>query len=142
MGKVSEIIRGDLVKLDNGITVKFQDVIAPPADHPHKGLKCFGEKSQKFLTDLLQEKEILLIKDRMSAPEKKNKIIRYVFLLEKEHDPTFINQYLIEKGYAKFYPEEDIKSGKYWDVLSRTQETVYKTPIGAWRACAGELFFR
>lgn len=138
IGKVKKVIRGDLIELDNQIQVKLQDIIAPPPNHPHKGLACFGKNSKKFLEDLILNQKVLLIKDRISPPENHHKITRHVFIIEKENQ-TLLNLFLIQKGHAKFSPAKSTKSGKFWKVLAQNQNNIYKNPQGSWKKCATEL---
>ena len=138
IGQVVDVKRGNLLVLNNGILVHLQDISVPPIDHPHKGLACFGEKSQKFLENLVLNKRIFLEKDRFSPPEKGRIISRYVYLsnnYDNSPQKISINQTLIEQGFGKFYPNKKIKSGKFWKKFKEIQENTYNHPSGAWEEC-------
>lgn len=138
VGIVQKVISGNSIKLSNGLKIKLLGINVPSPNEEEKGLKCFGTYSKKYLEHLILYKQIFLEKD-ISDLNKQKELQRYVYLphYNKAQTQTFINQKMIEEGFAKSnWPNRDEKFKKQFEKI---QKEVYKNPKGAWVYCLSEI---
>ena len=90
---VSRIIDGDTFETNSGEKVRLVGINAPEISD------IYGEEAKKYLSELISEKEIDLITDKISNNQDRyNRSLRYVYL-----NGIDINKKMISEGYAVAY---------------------------------------
>lgn len=114
----SRVIDGDTFVLQDGSRVRLIGM-----DTPEKG-EYYFEEAKMALNSMIMGKCMVLTKD-VSETDIYNRLLRYVYV-----DGIFVNEYLVEQGYAKSYPyEPDVK---YQDVFEAAQERAMEKKLGIW----------
>ncbi len=130
--KVTNVVDGDTIKLDNGKVVRYIGIDTPETVHPSKPVQCFGKEASAKNKELVEGKEVTLVKD-VSETDKYGRILRYVYVGD-----IFINDYLVRNGYANSssYPP-DIK---YQEQFRKAEEEARNNKRGLWAddACKSE----
>lgn len=123
--KVKRVIDGDTFVLDNNQKVRLIGINAPESDD------CYASESTDIAIQLLEGKEVFLEKDTTET-DKHERLLRYAYV-----DNIFINEYLVEEGYAKVaINPPDIK---YKNKLSEAEIIAKENNNGLWGYCQGEL---
>ncbi len=113
----TSIIDGDTIKLENGETVRLIGIDAPELSQPG------GEKSRKYLAQLILSKRITLEKGYQDR-DKYNRLLRYVYI-----GNICINEEMIRQGYAEArYLTDPLR--EYYIHLEMEAETA---KAGLWR---------
>ena len=97
MHKVTEVIDGDTVVLDNGEHVRYLGIDTPEIHHPTKPKQCYGEEAAKRNQELVEGKYVFLERDKEDR-DKYNRLLRYVYV-----GFTSINAELVREGFAYSY---------------------------------------
>ncbi len=126
--KVTNVVDGDTVKLEDGRVVRYIGIDAPETVHPQKPVQCFGKEASQLNEELVENKEVWLEKD-ISETDKYGRILRYVYVLENDN-LIMVNKVLVEKGYAhaSSYPP-DIK---YQEEFRKLEEEAQQNKVGLW----------
>lgn len=95
--KVTNVVDGDTIDISTGERVRYIGVDTPETKHPAKPVQCFGKEASEKNKELVQDKEVRLIKD-VSDKDKYGRLLRYVYI-PGEND-FFVNDYLAREGYA------------------------------------------
>ncbi|NJS40804.1 hypothetical protein HC766_00145 [Candidatus Gracilibacteria bacterium] len=77
--KVNRVIDGDTIVLEDGRTIRLLNVDTPETKKPGVPIMCYGTESSKFLTALLEERQVQLIKDEEST-DRYGRDLRFVYL--------------------------------------------------------------
>ncbi len=98
--KVSQVIDGDTVVLENNERVRYIGIDCPEIAHNDKECEFFGEKAKQANKRLVDGKIIALYFDKQKRDVYK-RILAYVFI-----DTIFVNAQLVKNGFAgaKSYP--------------------------------------
>lgn len=130
---VQRAVDGDTIELTGGTKVRYIGVNTPETHHPTKGVQCFGKEAAAFNGQLVAGKRVLLTKD-VSETDRYGRLLRFVYL----EDGTFINKFLLEKGYAEVltYPPDISKSKEFLAVQSEARAA----RIGLWGVCSSTIF--
>jgi micrococcal nuclease len=96
--RVSRVVDGDTLILDNGETVRLIGVDAPEAHHPEVPVQRFGTEATEFLRRLAQGFECTLEYEPSQIRDKYGRLLAYVFVEER-----LINAEMIRRGYAYAY---------------------------------------
>ena len=125
---VAEVIDGDTIVIEKNIEIRLISV-----DAPEKG-ECFYQEAKDALTGLVQGKYVTFEKD-FEAKDNFGRLLRYVSLVEENPflANTFVNKYLIEKGYAGLMPKTINR--EYWDTLEYARNQARLKNIGIWSVC-------
>lgn len=131
---VSKVVDGDTIKLESGETIRYIGIDTPETKHPNKPVQCFGREASTKNIELVEGKTILMERD-ISETDRYGRLLRYIYLPNPEatDEAIFVNEYLIEQGYAHLltYPP-DVK----YDSLLRDAETrAREENKGLWGAC-------
>lgn len=132
-GKVIEVISGHQIKLQNGAKVQLLGINVP--EKQEEGIEqCFSQQSKQYLESLILGRTVILRADRVDF-NRHGVLLRYIYLpsWRKNSDEFFINQHLIESGYAKSAWEG--KNEKYKETFEALQQKIYQEPKGAWSYC-------
>lgn len=131
---IVNVIDGDTVELENGEKVRYIGVDTPETKHPRKKVECYGKEAAKKNKELVLNKEVLLEKD-VSERDRYERLLRYIYLPNPnaETEAIFVNELLIEQGYAQVisYPPDV----KYKDLLLKAQKKAQTEGIGLWKNC-------
>ena len=116
---VTRVIDGDTLEIASGQIVRLIGIDAPEVS------ECYGDPATQFLKNLLENREISLEKD-VSEMDKYKRLLRYVYL-----DDLFVNEYLVNEGYAKAenYPPDV----KYQELFKLAETSAKKAKRGLWK---------
>jgi micrococcal nuclease len=130
--RVKNVIDGDTIKLENGDVIRYIGINTPETKHPSKPQECFGQEASKKNEELVEGKEVTLVKD-VSETDRYNRLLRYVYV-----EDIFVNDYLVKQGFANAssYPPDV----KYQDQFRESEQDARENKRGLWAddACAVE----
>jgi micrococcal nuclease len=129
---VSHVSDGDTfaVKMNGkSETVRMIGIDTPETKDPRTTVQCFGVAASNKTKELLAGKSVRLEADPQSDNrDKYQRLLRYVYL----PDGTFLNQYLVEQGYAFAYtlfPNSKLDQFRAWEQEARANNR------GLWAGC-------
>jgi endonuclease YncB( thermonuclease family) len=129
---VSHVVDGDTIDVTQGSSrerVRLIGIDTPETKDPRKPVQCFGEAAAAKTGSLVQGKSVRLEADPADDNrDKYGRLLRYVYL----PDGTFVNQVLVEQGYAFAYtvfPNSKLDQFRAWEHEARTQNR------GLWAGC-------
>ena len=132
--RVDKVIDGDTIIIEGDQRVRYIGVDTPETVHPNKPVQCFGREASSINKILVEGKEVYLEKD-VSNTDRYDRLLRYVYLPNPDStaEAIFVNEYLIEQGYAKVitYPPDV----KYHDIFLEAERSARKENIGLWGKC-------
>ena len=135
--KVEKIIDGDTIELTTGQKVRYIGVNTPETRHPQKGVECFGKEAKERNKELLEGKDIYMKKD-ISETDRYGRLLRFIYLPKPNatNEALFVNQYLVEQGYAYTisYPPDISKN----EVFRQNQQFAETNNLGLWKECENE----
>ena len=130
--KVSKITDGDTFYVTTSSSEKFKirliGIDAP--ETRNVGVKVrkeyFGKEAKIYVTNLLKNKKVKLTFD-VQKTDRYGRVLAYVYL----ENGIFLNQYLVEKGYAvvsTFPPNV-----KYVEVFTKAEKLAKNKKLGLWK---------
>lgn len=125
--KVKWVIDGDTFILENNKTIRLKGIDTPELSHePGEKSQYFAKKAQKYLIKLIGRKDVIIKRQGITYDNYK-RVLAYVYL----PNGTFLNEHLIRKGYAFYFPHEDVEPtiGK---ILLHAQREAMKQKEGFW----------
>jgi len=131
--RVTRVIDGDTIVLNNGIKVRYIGMDTPEMPSlKAKKADCFAEKAKVENSELVLNKEVSLEKD-VSNTDQYKRWLRYVYVKNKDGQEIMVNVYLVENGYATLatYPPDV----KYVDLLKSAQILARNKGKGLWSEC-------
>jgi len=117
---------GDTIVLCDGRHVRYIGINAPEIPHDNHKAEAFGYAAKKYNQSLVRSKKVRLEFDK-EKHDRYGRFLAYIFLL----DGTFINEKMIEKGYA--YVLHLRPNVKYDNVLLKAQRDAMAAKKGMWR---------
>ena len=128
---VIRVIDGDSIIVDRDIEVRLIGIDAPESG------ECFFQESRDALIELINGKNVELKKD-ISGMDDFGRLLGYVFLpSDSEYeDEIFVNQYLLEQGYADVLPLGQDMAYRRFLTSSRNQAITKRK--GIWEACENQ----
>jgi micrococcal nuclease len=132
--KVSRVIDGDTIELENGKKVRYIGIDSPELHHPKKSVECFGKEAYEENKKLVEGKIVKLEKD-VSETDRYGRLLRYVFLSYPPSTPEalFVNKYLVNEGYA--YAATFPPDVMYSQYLLNAQQEARINNRGLWKSC-------
>lgn len=125
--KVTRVIDGDTIELENGQRVRYIGIDTPETVDPRKPIQCFGVESAKKNRELVEGKTVRLEKD-ITDKDKYGRLLRYVYLGD-----LFVNLELVKEGFAHSYTyPPDVK---YQAEILEAERQAREAKRGLWRAC-------
>lgn len=131
--KVTRVIDGDTFKAMIGaqeITVRVLGVNTPETVDPRKPPECYGKEASDEVKSLLEGRTVRLVQNpHREATDKYGRYLLYVY----RDDGLFLNEYLLQKGYAREYTV-----GRPYDMqveFRQIEATAKAAGRGLWRAC-------
>jgi micrococcal nuclease len=136
-GIVQRIVDGDTVRVlvgDESVSVRLIGINTPESVDPRREVECFGKESAAAMTSLVAGKIVhLKTDDSQLDRDRYGRWLRYIYL----EDGTFVNQKLVEDGYAAEYtydrPYIFQQEFKQAEAKARTERR------GLWQACASTV---
>ena len=128
--KVTNVIDGDTIILENGERVRYIGVDAPETHHPEKPVECFGREATQRNQELVEGQYVTLESDQ-SDRDQYSRLLRYVYV-----NDIFVNATLIEEGfaYSYYYPPDT----KHYQDLVNLELQAKEDNLGLWAACAAD----
>ncbi len=128
---VTRVIDGDTIEIEGKIKVRYIGVNTPEIYHDTTGKKtgeqCFADESYLENKKLVEGKTITLVRD-VSDKDKYGRLLRYVYI-----DDLFVNDYLIQNGFAKIMIiKPDIK---YALEFKQKEKEAKANNLGIWKEC-------
>lgn len=122
--KVTRIIDGDTIVLENGKIVRYIGIDTPELNVKKGKPECYALKAKKKNEELVFGKKVRLEKD-VSETDKYGRLLRYVYV-----DDVFVNEYLVKEGYATIltYPPDVA----YADLFLIAQQEAKENNRGLW----------
>ncbi len=103
--KVVWVIDGDTFVLKNKKVIRLKGIDTPEISHePNVKSQYFAKKAKRYLIKLIGRKYVI-IKRKGLTYDRYKRLVAYVYL----PDGTFLNEFLIKKGYAFYFPHKDIE---------------------------------
>ena len=96
--RVTRVLDGDTIVLDNGETVRLIGVDAPETHHPEIPVQRFGEEATEFLRRLVEGFECTLEYEPNNIRDQYGRLLAYVFVGDR-----LANAEIIRRGYAYAY---------------------------------------
>lgn len=133
--QVVKVLDGDTfqIKINKEIaTVRMLGIDTPETVDPRKGIQCYGKQASDKTKELLLGKYVSLSTDpSQDNTDKYGRILAYVNI----KDGIFINQYLLEYGYAREYKYKfNYQKRKEFKKLENLAK---KKKIGLWGSICG-----
>lgn len=130
---VTYVVDGDTfrAKVQNEeITIRMLGINTPETVDPRKSPECYGEQASLETKKLLQNKGVRLeLNPNREVLDKYGRYLTYVYL----EDGLLLNQYLIEKGFAKEYTYGTPHSMR--NTFKVIEKTARKEKKGLWGFC-------
>lgn len=117
--KVTRVIDGDTIELDNSEKIRFSGINTPETG------ECYYQEAKEKLEDTLLGKDVLLEKDR-TLTDKYGRELRYVYV-----DDMMVNSMMVEEGYARVFDKYKEDTKKY-EELKILEETAKSAMLGVW----------
>ena len=130
--KVSKITDGDTFYVTTSSSEKYKirliGIDAPETRNVGVNVRkeYFGTEAKIFVTQLLKNKKVKLIFD-VQKTDRYGRVLAYVYL----ENGIFLNQYLVEKGYAvvsTFPPNV-----KFVEKFTQAERNARKLKLGMWK---------
>jgi len=96
--RVSRVLDGDTIVLDNGETVRLIGVDAPETHHPEIPVQRFGEEATEFLKRFAEGFECTIEYEPDNIRDQYERLLAYVFV-----GGRLANAEIIQRGYAYAY---------------------------------------
>lgn len=132
---VKRVIDGDTIELSDGRKVRYIGIDTPELHHPNNKVQCFGKEAMEKNRELVEGKEIRLIRD-ISDTDRYKRLLRYIYIGDPSAgsgQATFINEYLVREGYARqstFPPDV-----AYVELFKAAAEEARMQNKGLWSLC-------
>lgn len=125
--KVTRVIDGDTIEIENGDRVRYLGIDTPETVDPRKPVQCFGVEASKKNKELVEGKTVRLEKD-ITDKDKYGRLLRYVYAGD-----IFVNFELVKQGFAFSYTyPPDVK---YQQEILAAQKEAREAKRGLWEAC-------
>lgn len=104
-------------------------------DAPEMG-ECYAEESKDALEKILIGQKLRITKD-ISGADNFGRLIRHVYVLNDsaQEDNIFVNKYMLENGFARYSPDENISKQRE---LQEAESVAKAKNAGLWAACKNE----
>lgn len=131
--QVSEVSDGDTISVDiagKKETIRLVGIDTPETRDPRTTVQCFGIAASSKTKELLNGSLVRLEADPESDDrDRYGRLLRYVYL----EDGTFINQLLVQEGYAFAYtlfPNSKLEDFRRWEAEAK------QNGRGLWSGCS------
>ena len=126
--KVTRVIDGDTIVIDTGEHIRYIGINTPEVETN----ECFATEASEINKNLVLGKTVKLEKD-ISETDKYGRLLRYVYVEDKNVGDNFINNELIKNGSARV---ETVKPDiKYESEFVTWQRFAKQNNLGLWGKC-------
>jgi micrococcal nuclease len=122
--KVTRVIDGDTIELENGDRVRYIGVDTPETVHPSKAVQFMGKEASEFNRKLVEGKDVRLEYD-VKKTDKYGRTLAYVYVGD-----LFVNAELVKRGYAQIMTIPP--NVMYQDLFLELQRGARKVKLGLW----------
>ncbi|HUQ30042.1 MAG TPA: thermonuclease family protein [Candidatus Paceibacterota bacterium] len=124
---VVRVVDGDTIDIEAGKRLRLLGV-----DAPQQGT-CYYDEAKTALKKLFENKDIRIEKDSTGV-DRYDRYLRYVYLPSEtpEVDDLFVEQWLLEKGYARVLAIAP--DTRYRDLLAHAEARARSSRIGLWNS--------
>ena len=132
--KVSRVIDGDTIELDDKQKVRYIGIDTPELHDPKKPVQCFAKEAMEVNKKLVEGKQVRLEKD-VSEKDKYGRLLRFVYLNDNPATSSgiFVNDYLVRQGFAfaaTFPPDV-----KFSQQFLEAEREARQNNRGLWKKC-------
>jgi micrococcal nuclease len=99
--KVTRVVDGDTIVLDDGTKVRLIGIDTPETKDPRKPVQYFGEEASAYTKRMLEGRDVRLEYDQQRL-DKYGRTLAYVFV-PTANGEIFFNEKIIQDGYAFAY---------------------------------------
>lgn len=129
---IANFVDGDTIAVNmNGKVekVRFVGIDTPETHKPNTPVQCYGPAAAAYTKNIIGNNKVRLVSDSLSTDrDRYDRLLRYVYL----PDGTFVNQKLVQNGYAFYYPYFPFtKSSQF----AADQEAAMAGHKGLWGNC-------
>jgi endonuclease YncB( thermonuclease family) len=130
---VNEVTDGDTIKIYDGsgniTTVRLLGIDTPETKDPREDVQCFGVEAYKKTKALVEGKFVKLESDpTQQDKDAYGRLLRFVY----SEDGSFVNELLVQEGYAFSYREYPTQNLERFNELERLAREQNK---GLWEKC-------
>ena len=126
--KVIHVVDGDTIVLANGDNLRYIGIDTPEEVDPRKPVQCFAQEAADYNKQLVEGQTIKFFKDK-TEKDQYGRWLGFVYL----EDGTFVNDKLVQDGYAFAYPyKPDISKSA---TFAAGQDQARLANLGLWAAC-------
>jgi len=130
--KVTQVIDGDTIKLEDGATVRYIGLDSPELAKGKTPAECFAIKAKQLNQDLVLNQKVRL-ELNTNHMDRFGRTLAYVFL-KTDQNEILVNQYLLEQGAGKYFM--DTINTKYSKTLTDSANQAHGQKQGLWSDCA------
>ena len=123
--KVTKVIDGDTIVINNKEKIRLIGVDTPESVHPSKSVEYFGKEASIFTKRMCEGKVVKLEYD-WQRHDKYGRTLAYVYL----EDGAFVNAEIIKQGYGFAYTKFPFK---YMDEFRGYQQKAREDEKGLWQ---------
>jgi micrococcal nuclease len=118
----------DIEKEGTKVRVRLLGMNSPESVDPRRPTECYGKEAKNYMIELLQDKKVRLQLDALK-PERDEygRVLAYIW----REDGLFVNQDMIERGYAYEYTYKQEKY-KFQENFKSTQGKAKERAVGLW----------
>lgn len=131
--RVSEVIDGDTIRLEDGRRIRYISVDSPELSKGEKEDECFAQEAKRLNEKLVLGKKIRLEFDT-NEMDRFGRYLAYVYLKNSPQEEIFLNEHLLAEGRGEF--QLDTVNLRYQSVLIKAAETASQEKKGLWGSCA------
>lgn len=152
--RVACTLDGDTLDLaacgDAGERVRLLGLDAPEIAHSPEPAECYGDRAAQALRELAYGKDVLISFDN-TCVDVYSRSLAYVWILgetdeddidtgdEINEDPgLFVNEWLLDNGYARLYDEEWVDPLALQTRLNAAEASARARGIGLWAECGAD----
>ena len=122
----------DLVTCGGGERIRLLGIDAPETAHDGEPSECWAEEAHQALAGEIVDRTVTLEFDRECFGVF-GRTLAYIW-----KDDVLVNEWLLEEGLARQYPEWfDAEPLRYADRLDEAERHAKERGIGLWAACEG-----
>ena len=129
---ITHFVDGDTIIVNmNGHdeTIRFIGADTPETHKPNTPVQCYGPEASAYTKQRIGNKRVQLVSDPLSTDRDRYKrLLRYVYL----PDGTNLNQELIAKGYAFYYPYFPFTKSLDFE---QSEKSAIRSGLGLWSKC-------
>lgn len=132
--RVSRVLDGDTVVLDDGRVIRYLNIDAPETAKPDKAEDCFATASRELNARLVDTLEVVLRSDKEDR-DQYGRYLRFVFVRGVDYNKieNSVNARLVQRGYAqaRIIEPNDTYEAEFLSYEKQAQDDIQ----GIWFGC-------